>query len=175
MELSQIFLFNLYNHPRVKREKWLSTKSRIGRHNTLLQAFDSISCAHLILVHYASIQRVLYCVASTMWLMHPASKTDNSPCSLVSLAWHINNYLQSLSTFYWKCTVVNCIIVQNICASLYWGPLCRRIVFPTLFTSGLHTWYSLTNENVRGSDMSHVSADVLNSILWFFPWFFFLS
>lgn len=37
---SHVFLFNLYNnHPRIRREKWLSAKSGIGRHSTWSQVF----------------------------------------------------------------------------------------------------------------------------------------
>lgn len=59
MVLSRIFLFNLYsNCPRIKGEKWLSTKSGIGRHSTLSQVFwFQIPC----LSYHCSLRKRLAC------------------------------------------------------------------------------------------------------------------
>lgn len=60
----------------------------------LLQVFDSRSRAHLMTVHFVSTQPVLHSVASTVWLVHPMSKTDFRPCPVVFVAWRVNDYLQ---------------------------------------------------------------------------------
>lgn len=43
------------------------------------------------------------------------SETDYSLCPVVFMAWHINNYCQLLSTFYYEGTVVDGMIVHSIC------------------------------------------------------------
>lgn len=103
--------------------------SGTGRHNTSSQACDSRSHAHLIAAHRGSIQLVLCCVASTLWLAHPVNKTEYSPCPSVFMAWDINSYLQALSTFCWEgsgklyCSKCLCSRPGSSAGGLYF-PLC---------------------------------------------------